>query len=67
MGQYQQCLRTEVAILYCADGIGLFSYQLAVVVDDHYQSITHIMRGSDLLDSTPRQLYLQQCLGYQTT
>lgn len=42
---------------------GLFAYQLAVVVDDDYQGISHIVRGSDLLDSTPRQLWLQALLG----
>ncbi len=41
---------------------GLPSYQLAVVVDDIYQEITHIVRGRDLLLSTPRQIYLQQLL-----
>jgi glutamyl-Q tRNA(Asp) synthetase len=44
----------------------IFTYQLAVVVDDHLQKITHIVRGADLLDNTPRQIYLQQQLGYKT-
>lgn len=42
------------------------SYQLAVVVDDHHQHITHIVRGNDLLDSTARQIQLQHALGYHT-
>jgi len=42
----------------------LFAYQLAVVVDDAFQNITDIIRGFDLLDSTPRQIYLQQSLDY---
>ena len=41
---------------------GLFAYQLAVVIDDADQEITDIIRGSDLLDSTPKQNYLRQCL-----
>jgi glutamyl-Q tRNA(Asp) synthetase len=50
--------------LFRADGI--WAYQLAVVVDDNSQQVTHIVRGSDLLDSTPRQLLLQRLLGFAT-
>ena len=45
---------------------GLFAYQLAVTVDDEYQGITDIVRGIDLIDSTPRQMALQRTLGYST-
>lgn len=45
---------------------GLYAYQLAVVVDDASQRINHIVRGSDLMDSTGRQIYLQQTLGLDT-
>lgn len=43
---------------------GIFAYQLAVVVDDYRQGINHVVRGYDLLDSTPKQLYLQSLLAY---
>ncbi|WP_067515495.1 tRNA glutamyl-Q(34) synthetase GluQRS [Endozoicomonas ascidiicola] len=43
---------------------GLYAYQLAVSVDDYFQGVTHIVRGVDLLDSTPRQIHLQNQLGY---
>jgi glutamyl-Q tRNA(Asp) synthetase len=45
---------------------GCFTYQLAVVVDDALQGITHVVRGADLLDNTPRQIALQGALGYPT-
>ena len=51
-------------MLHRADG--LWSYQLAVVVDDADQRITHVVRGEDLTDNTPRQLHLQRLLGLPT-
>ncbi|MGJ0516261.1 MAG: tRNA glutamyl-Q(34) synthetase GluQRS [Methylomicrobium sp.] len=45
---------------------GIVSYQLACVIDDHLQGVTHAVRGFDLVDSTPKQIYLQQLLGMPT-
>lgn len=65
-GDVRQYLQTDVGDFVIKRGDGLFAYQLAVVVDDALQGITEIIRGSDLLESTPRQIWLQQKLGYST-
>jgi glutamyl-Q tRNA(Asp) synthetase len=64
LGEYRQALQKECGDFVIKRRDGLFAYQLAVVVDDAMQNITEIVRGADLLDSTPRQIFLQQCLDY---
>lgn len=63
-GPYQQNISDHSGdfIVYRRDKV--FSYQLSVVVDDFHSSISHVVRGYDLLDSTPKQIYLQQMLNY---
>ncbi len=65
-GDISQHLVTKVGDFVVKRADGVFTYQLAVVVDDAAQGITHIVRGADLLDSTPRQIFLQQQLGLST-
>lgn len=66
LGKQTQDVATEVGDFVLKRADGLFAYQLAVVVDDGAQGITHIVRGEDLADNTARQILLQCALGLPT-
>ncbi|MDO8732697.1 MAG: tRNA glutamyl-Q(34) synthetase GluQRS [Actinomycetota bacterium] len=59
-------VNTQVGDFVLKRADGLWAYQLAVVVDDALQDITHVVRGADLADNTPRQIALQRALGLPT-
>ncbi len=61
-GHFSQQLSTDIGDFVIKRRDGIFAYQLAVVVDDALMGVTHVVRGADLLDNTPRQVYLQRLL-----
>lgn len=63
MGHYEENLARDCGDFFLRRADGVFAYQLAVVVDDALMGVDEVVRGSDLLSSTPRQLWLYRKLG----
>lgn len=65
-GHYEQNLISEIGDFIISRGDGVIAYHLATIVDDADSGFTHIVRGIDLIESTPRQIYLQRLLNLKT-